>query len=71
MSKKKTQAKPEQPSYVEELLTNGTVVLEARSREELSEMVNTIPANNRYGAGAIGKNQTTGLFELRLDIIND
>lgn len=71
MSKKKTQAQPEQPAYVEELLTKGYIVLEAKSREELSEMVDNIPASVRYAAGAIGKNPTTGLYTLRIDIIND
>ena len=70
MSKKKTQAKPEQPAYIEELLTKGYIVLEAKSREELSEMVDNIPANNRYGAGAVGKNKETGVYTLRIDIIN-
>ena len=72
MSKKKTQAKqPEQPAYVEELLTKGTVILRAACRDEFGEMIDTIPASVRYAAGAIGKNPTTGLYQLRLDIIND
>ena len=71
MSKKKTQAKPEQPAYVEELLTKGYIVLEAKSREELSEMVDNIPADTRYAAGAIGKNPETGVFSLRLDLVTD
>ena len=75
MSKKKTQAeqpqKPEQPAYVEELLTKGTVILRASCRDEFGEMIDTIPASVRYAAGAIGKNPTTGLYQLRIDIIND
>lgn len=73
MSKKKTQAKqqPEQPAYVEELLTKGTVILRASNRDEFGEMIDIIPASVHYAAGAIGKNRTSGLFELRLDIIND
>ena len=72
MSKKKTQAqKPEQPGYVTELLEKGTVTLRAASRDEFGEMINTIPASVRYAAGAIGKNPTTGLYQLRIDIIND
>ena len=75
MSKNKTQAeqpqKPEQPAYVEELLTKGTVILRAASRDEFGEMIDTIPASVRYAAGAIGKNPTTGLYQLRIDIIND
>ena len=71
MSKKKTQSKAEQPGYVTELLEKGTVILRAASRDEFGEMINTIPASVRYAAGAIGKNPTTGLYQLRIDIIND
>ena len=56
---------------MEELLTKGTVILRAASRDEFGEMIDQIPAAIRYAAGAIGKNRTSGLFELRLDIIND
>ena len=71
MSKKATDEKQQQPAYVEELLKNGTAVLTAKTREELADMVNDIPANVRYGAGAAGYNPKTGAFTLRVDIIND
>lgn len=71
MSKKATDEKQQQPAYVEELLKNGTVVLTAKTRDELADMVNDIPANVRYGAGAAGYNPETGAFTLRVDIIND
>lgn len=73
MSKKKTQAKqqPEQPAYVEELLKNGTVILTASDREDFGDLIDQIPAKTRYAAGAIGKNPNTGLYQLRIDIIND
>ena len=73
MSNKKTNesAESKQPAYVEELLKNGTAVLTAKTREELADMVNDIPANVRYGAGAAGYNPETGAFTLRVDIIND
>lgn len=72
MSKKKTQAQePEQPGYITELLDKGTVILRAASRDEFGEMIDFIPAAVRYAAGAIGKNPTTGLYTLRIDIIND
>ena len=72
MSKKKTQAQePEQPGYVTELLEKGTVILRAATRDEFGDMIDVIPASVRYAAGAIGKNRMSGLFELRLDIIND
>lgn len=73
MSKKKTQAKAneEQPSYIQELLEKGHIVLRASSRDEFAEMIDQIPAKTRYAAGAIGKNTLTGLYELRIDLIND
>lgn len=71
MSKKATDEEQQQPAYVEELLKNGTAILTAKTRDELAEMVNDIPANVRYGAGAAGYNPETGAFTLRVDIIND
>ena len=71
MSKKATEEKQQQPAYVEELLNNGTTILTAKTREELADMVNDIPANVRYSAGAAGYNPETGAFTLRVDIIND
>lgn len=77
MSKKTTEtvvsdsvADTQQPSHIEELLKNGTAILTASSREELAEMVNDIPADVRYAAGAVGHNPETGAFSLRLDITN-
>ena len=71
MSKKTKQAKPEQPAYMEELLTKGTVILRSQFSDDFGDMLDVIPASVRYAAGAIGKNRMSGLFELRLDIIND
>ncbi len=68
MGKKKAKT---EPSYIQELLSKGHVILRAASRDEFAEMINTIPASVRYAAGAIGKNPTTGLYQLRIDIIND
>ena len=77
MSKKTTEtvvsdsvADTQQPSYIEDLLKNGTAILTASSREELAEMVDNIPAECHYGAGAVCKDRETGVFSLRLDITN-
>ena len=59
----------QQPAYVTELLINGTVVLHAKTREEIADMVNAIPADTRYGAGAVGRNPEDGTYSLRIDII--
>lgn len=70
MKKTTEQTETQQPAYVGELLLNGTVTISAKTREELAEMVDNIPAEVHYGAGAVGKNRETGDFTLRLDIIN-
>ena len=57
------------PAFVEELLKNGTTILTAKTRDELAEMVNEIPADVHYGAGAVGFNPETGAFTLRVDIL--
>ena len=67
---KKNQAKVKtEPSYIQELLSKGHVILRAASRDEFGEMIDQIPAQTRYAAGAIGKNPTTGLFSLRIDLV--
>jgi len=69
MSKKTTETtETKQPAFVEELLKNGTAILTANTRDELAEMVNDIPADVRYAAGAVGHNPETGAFTLRVDI---
>ena len=60
----------QQPAFMKELLDNGTTILTAKSSDELAEMVNNIPADVHYGAGAVGFNPETGDFSLRLDITN-
>ena len=62
------QAQEKQPAHVAELLLNGTVTLTAQSREELAAMVNDIPADCSYGAGAVGRHPETGEYSLRIDI---
>lgn len=71
--KKKNDAPAEScsPAFVKELLEKGTAILTAKTRDELAEMVNDIPADVRYGAGAVGFNHETGDFTLRVDITND
>lgn len=68
MSKTKNETeKTQQPDFVKELLENGTTILTAKTRDELAELVNNIPADVKYGAGAVGHNHETGLFSLRID----
>ena len=71
--KKKTTKDEElkQPAYVADLLLNCNTVLTAKTRDELAEMVNDIPANVKYGVGAVGFNPDAGVFTLRVDITNN
>ena len=64
-------AKKKQPDFVKELLKNGTAILTAKTRDELAEMVDNIPAEVRYAVGAVGHNPETGAFTLRVDITNN
>ena len=69
MSKKtETTEQTQQPDFVKELLENGTTILTAKSRDELAVMVNDIPDEVHYGAGAVGYNPETGLYSLRIDL---
>lgn len=64
---KKTTDKKKQPSFVDELLKTGTTTISAQTLDELSEMVNDIPADCSYGAGCVGRNES-GVYTLRLDL---
>lgn len=68
MSKKTDE---QQPTYVEELLKNGTAVLEAPTREALAEMVNDIPADCKYCVGAVGRKTDGSAYTLRVDLIKN
>lgn len=59
----------EQPKFIDELLKNGTAVLEAPTPEALAEMVNGIPTDCRYSVGAVGRKQDGSAYTLRVDII--
>lgn len=67
-TKKNEDAEAKMPDFLAELKDKGTVTLTATSREELAEMVADIPADIRYGAGAVGKT-VEGVYSLRLDIV--
>lgn len=69
MSKQTQTQKSEQPTFVEELLKNGTAVIEAPTREALAEMLNDIPADTRISAGAVGRKRDGSAYTLRVDII--
>ena len=61
----------QQPSVYDELLKNGTAILEAPTREALAELVYGIPADCRYAVGAVGRKQDGSAYTLRVDIVNN
>ena len=65
----KTNEATQQPKHIEELLKNGTTVLSAASLEELTEMVNAIPADCKYAVGAVGRTHDGSAYTLQVDII--
>ena len=75
MSKKATQTseviESGQTTFVDDLLKNGTAILEAPTREELAELVNGIPADCKYCVGAVGRKQDGSAYTLRVDIIKN
>lgn len=77
MSKKATQTSEQvetvestQPSVYDDLLKNGTAILEAPTREALAELVDNIPADCKYSVGAVGRKQDGSAYTLRVDITN-
>lgn len=72
MSKKATpKSESVQPAFIDELLTNGTAILEAPTREALAEMVNDIPADCKYCVGAVGRKRDGSAYTLRVDTIKN
>jgi hypothetical protein len=63
------QVQEQQPAWLQELLDKGTVILTADDREDFGQLIDQIPAEVRYGAGAVAKNHETGIYSLRLDVI--
>ena len=60
-----------EPAYVKELLEKGVVVLSGRTREELNEMLDNIPADCSYYAGCITKSYDTGLYRIQVNLKED
>jgi hypothetical protein len=65
----KTKEETQQPSVYDELLKNGTAILEAQTREALAELVDNIPADTRYAVGAVGRKADGSSYTLRVDLI--
>ena len=59
----------QQPSPYDELLKNGTTILEAPTTEDLAKLVDGIPADVRYAVGAVGRKGDGSAYTLRVDIV--
>ena len=57
-----------QPTVYDDLLKNGTAILEAPTREALAELVDNIPADCKYYVGAVGRKQDGSAYTLRVDV---
>jgi hypothetical protein len=64
------QPESKQPAFIDELLKNGTAIITAKTREELAEIVNDIPAECKYGTGAVGQSRENGEYSIRIDIVH-
>ena len=60
-----------QPTVYDDLLKNGTAILEAPSREALAELVDNIPADTKYCVGAVGRKQDGSAYTIRVEIIKN
>ena len=76
MSKKATQTSESvetvesaQPSVYDDLLKNGTAILEASTREALAELVDNIPADCKYAVGAVGRKGDGSVYTIQVDIV--
>lgn len=68
---KKTKSQAAQPSYLDDLLANGMTLLKAESLDKLAEIVDGIPADIRYAAGAVGHDREHSLYSLRIDLVDN
>ncbi len=62
-------AESTQPSVYDDLLKNGTAILEAQTREDLAELVDNIPADCKYCVGAVGRKGDGSAYTIQVDIV--
>ena len=58
-----------QPTVYDDLLKNGTAILEAPTREALAELVDNIPADCKYCVGAVGRKGDGSAYTIQVDIV--
>ena len=62
------EAQDARPAFVQELLKKGVAVLSGRSRDELMEMLHSIPEGVEYYTGAVGHYFSTGLYSIQVNL---
>ena len=62
-------AESTQPSVYDDLLKNGTAILEAPTRKALAELVDNIPADCKYCVGAVGRKGDGSSYTIQVDIV--
>ena len=62
-------AESTQPSVYDDLLKNGTAILEAPTYEALAELVDNIPADCKYAVGAVGRKGDGSAYTIQVDIV--
>ena len=65
---KNSEKQPKEAAFVQELKEKGSVMLKAKTHEELSAMIDEIPASVKYSAGAVGRSKDDGTLTLRIDL---
>ena len=71
---KNQQQKSEQPTVADELLKNGSITLQADSREALMTTFDELKASLAdvtLVAGCVGRSKDDGCFALRIDIVKN
>lgn len=61
-----TPATPAKNPIIEQLEQSGSATISAQSREELAEILDDLPADVSYAAGAVGQERDTGRLSLTI-----
>lgn len=59
-------AAPAKNPIIEQLEQSGSATISAQSREELAEILDDLPADVSYAAGAVGQERDTGRLSLTI-----
>jgi hypothetical protein len=65
------QTETTQPAYVKELMENGVVVIQGRSRGELDEKLAAIPSDVNFYTGHVDHYIGTGFYRIQVNLKED